>query len=729
MATDKIECQYCSSEIPADSNKCPVCGLVPKAEEGKESIEIKNGEAKDVYDTLSKVDELLDILSTGESEESAEERPITSVTEPIKEPEPVPAEKESPILKPEEVFEETIKSDISKASEPVQETDIEEHPSVETEEQILSVMEKEVSDESVKAEKEVSELEELHEIIREEVKAEAETQAVELRPKEMDEWAKEELKEIGIDEYVGEEALCPVCESIISSFSTKCDKCGAEFADESICATCGAVVPPESIFCEKCGSSFVEEDTVCPRCESVVPASSKNCITCGAEFVINEYRCSSCGTNIEVNDIICIKCGALLKEGVKKKSEIITLPEGAPIIAAAGAPQKIEVKAELTQPQETVVKVEKIELTPTVRKPEKKEIVGIEGYDEKKTKTERINYPFSAIVDQGGMKLALILNVIDPDIGGVLIEGQKGTAKSIAVRGIAELLPPITVIEGCRFSCDPALPDKLCWECREKYIGQDKSLPTKERPIKVVDLPLNATEDRVVGTIDVEKILTEGLKAFEHGILGEANRGILYIDEINLLDDYIVDVLLDAAALGVVTVERESVSVSYPAKFIIVGTMNPEEGALRPQLLDRIALVVKVKGTEQIRDRIEIIRRRDEFNRDPLAFRAKYQPMQELIKEKIIKARRLLPDVSISPEFLEAIAKISLAFGVDGHRADIIMERTAKALAAFEGHIKVEVSDIIRAAELALPHRMRKRPFEEEEFSIEKLRKVIEEVL
>ncbi len=250
-----------------------------------------------------------------------------------------------------------------------------------------------------------------------------------------------------------------------------------------------------------------------------------------------------------------------------------------------------------------------------------------------------------------------------------------------------------------------------------------------KRPIKVVELPLNATEDRVVGTIDIEKILTKGLKAFEPGILAEANRGILYIDEINLLDDYIVDVLLDAAAMGVVTVEREAVSVSYPGKFIIVGSMNPEEGALRPQLLDRIALQVKVKGVEDIAGRMEIVKRREEFNQNPAAFREKYKAQQEELRKKIEKAREMLKDVVITPEQLELIAKISLSFGVDGHRADIIIERTAKALAAWNGRLKVEMEDIIKAAEFALPHRMRKRPFEEEEFSVEKLRRVVEELM
>jgi magnesium chelatase subunit I len=344
-------------------------------------------------------------------------------------------------------------------------------------------------------------------------------------------------------------------------------------------------------------------------------------------------------------------------------------------------------------------------------------------------KVKRTLFPFTAMVGQKMMKHSLILNAIDPLIGGVLIEGQKGTGKSISVRGLSEILPPLDTVESCRFSCNPKEPEKWCWECRERF-GELEDLaqvPVSTRAIRVVDLPLNATEDRVVGTINIEKILTEGLKAFEHGVMAEANRGILYIDEINLLDDYIVDVLLDAAAMGVATVERESVSVSYPARFIIVGSMNPEEGNLRPQLLDRIALTVKIKGIDNVQERIEVMRRQKEFVIDPDAFRATFEADQDVLRAKIEAARTLLKEVKVAPKLLETIAKVSLAFGVDGHRADIIMERTARANAAYDGRTHVEVGDIVQAAELALPHRMRRKPFEEEEFSTERLRRVVEE--
>jgi magnesium chelatase subunit I len=341
----------------------------------------------------------------------------------------------------------------------------------------------------------------------------------------------------------------------------------------------------------------------------------------------------------------------------------------------------------------------------------------------RKTRTERILFPFSAIVGQEVMKRALLLNVINPLIGGVLIEGHRGTAKSVAVRGLIELLPEIEVVEGCRFSCDPAEPAKFCWECREKYA--EGKPPITKRQVRVIDLPLNATEDRVVGTLDIERVMREGLRAFEEGILAEANRGILYIDEINLLDDYVVDVLLDAAAMGVCIVEREGVSVSYPANFILVGSMNPEEGKLRPQLLDRLALLVRVKGLESPEDRIKIVELREEFTRNPHAFRKKYEPMQEELRRKLCRARELLPKVELSEDILEVIADVALAFKVDGHRADIMMQRTAQTNAAFEGRTQVTGDDLIMAGNMVLPHRMRKGPLEEEEFNPEHLRELI----
>ncbi len=354
----------------------------------------------------------------------------------------------------------------------------------------------------------------------------------------------------------------------------------------------------------------------------------------------------------------------------------------------------------------------------------------IKPKDEKEKRTESVVFPFTAIVGQDLMKLVLILNAIDPEIGGVLISGEKGSGKSVSVRGLAEILPPIEVVAGCRFNCDPSLPGKFCFECKEKYAGKSPSeIPRETRPMRIIDLPLNATEDRVVGAIDVQKIISQGLKSFEHGLLAEANRGLLYVDEINLLDDFIVDVLLDAAAMGVCKVERESVSITYPARFIIVGSMNPEEGNLRPQLLDRIALHVKVEGIQTVKERVDIIKLRNEFNRDPQGVRAKFAQQQKELMERIVRARQLLSQISTDDTLLETVAKICLEFDVDGHRADIIISRTARAHAAFMGRTTVERDDIIKAAELALPHRMRKKPFEEEEFSAEKLKQIVDERL
>ncbi len=507
----------------------------------------------------------------------------------------------------------------------------------------------------------------------------------------------------GAAEAIAEEEekfACPFCGTAVSSRDAKCSHCHAEFEDEQYqCGYCGARIEKNARECVSCGGYLGDDESICPVCDQVISSSTQRCPRCGAEFLKNAFSCASCGAQIfEPNLTNCPSCGVVLKEEVT----VTQGPEGTVIINAGdgkgrkGKDEKKDASSEDVEP----------------------------GSDQR---TARVLFPFSAIVAQENMKLALMLNAINPDIGGVLIEGEKGTAKSITVRGLAEILPPITVIKGCRFSCDPAEPEKYCWECRVKYKEKGIEPPVETRPIKVVDLPLNATEDRVVGTIDLEKILTQGLRAFEHGILAEANRGILYIDEINLLDDYVVDVLLDAAAMGVCTVERESVSVSYPAKFIIVGSMNPEEGALRPQLLDRIALQVKIKGVQNVEDRIEIVKRREEFNREPDNFRSKFEPQQEDLKQKIIKARALLPKVSISREILQTIAKVSVAFGVDGHRADIIMERSAKAYCALQGRLTVTLDDVMKAAEYALPHRMRKRPFEEEEFSLDKLKRVIEQ--
>ncbi|RLF46988.1 MAG: magnesium chelatase [Thermoplasmata archaeon] len=332
-------------------------------------------------------------------------------------------------------------------------------------------------------------------------------------------------------------------------------------------------------------------------------------------------------------------------------------------------------------------------------------------------------YPFAAIVNQETMKRALILNIINPEIGGVLIRGEKGSGKSVAVRGLEELLPEIEVFEGCMYNCDPRNPKTWCAECKEK--NKEGSARIVKKKMKIVNLPLNITEDRLVGTIDVERILKEGMKAFEPGLLAYANRNVLYVDEVNLLPDNIVDLLLDAAAMGVVTVEREGVSVSYYSKFILIGSMNPEEGELRPQLIDRFALQAMVKGTMSLEERIEIVKRVDEYSRDKRAFREKFMDETEKIRERIETARRNLPKVRTPDKMMKIIAQIGIDFGVQGHRADIIMDRTARTNAAYEGREETNLDDVILAAELALPHRMRRMPLEEEEFSAEMLRKLV----
>lgn len=301
---------------------------------------------------------------------------------------------------------------------------------------------------------------------------------------------------------------------------------------------------------------------------------------------------------------------------------------------------------------------------------------------------DKILYPFTAIVGQDKMKEALILNIINPSLGGVLIRGEKGTGKSTVVRGIADLM-------------------------------ENK---------KVVNLPVSATEDRVVGTLDIEHAIKTGEKKFEKGILALAHENILYVDEINLLDDSIVDVLLDAAAMGVNIIEREGISYSHPARFILVGTMNPEEGDLRPQLLDRFGLVVDVVGEKDEEQRVEIIKRRLRFEEDREAFVKKYEADEKNLREKIERAKELLKRVVCEDSMYKIVAKIGIALEVDGHRADISIIKTARTIAAFEQREEVLKEDIIRAATLCLPHRMRKNPFEESVLEEDKIKKIIEEM-
>ncbi len=338
-------------------------------------------------------------------------------------------------------------------------------------------------------------------------------------------------------------------------------------------------------------------------------------------------------------------------------------------------------------------------------------------------KAKRVAYPFNGIVGQEVLKRSLILNIVNPNIGGVLIRGDKGTGKSIAVRALTDILPEILIVDGCKFNCHPENPKNYCNDCKKKH--EKGEIRPARTTINIVDLPLNITEDRLVGSIDIEKILAEGVKAFDPGILAEAHRGILYVDEINLLEDNVVDVLLDAAAMGMVTVERESISLNFPSEFILIGSMNPEEGELRPQLLDRLALQAEVKGLEDVDQRVEIITRTKEFAKDPWLFRENYQDEINELKAKIVAARELLPKVTTQDKILTIISQLGIDFNIDGHRGDIIIERTARTNAAFEGRDETNADDVIVAAEMALPHRMRKQPFEEESFSSEMLRKLV----
>jgi magnesium chelatase subunit D len=334
-------------------------------------------------------------------------------------------------------------------------------------------------------------------------------------------------------------------------------------------------------------------------------------------------------------------------------------------------------------------------------------------------------YPFCAIVGQEKMKIALILNVINPKIGGVLLRGEKGTGKSLVVRALAHLLPEVNVVADCPFHCDPARPKEMCDACSAKVANGEK-LSAAKRPVSVVELPIGATEDRLVGTLDIEKAIKTGEKHFEPGLLAEANRNILYIDEVNLLDDHLVDVLLDAAAMGVNFVEREGVSFSHPAQFVLVGTMNPEEGELRPQLLDRFALSVDVKGIPNREARAEIVRRRIAFENNPPSFIASQNNEQEHTRRKIVEASKLLPKVKLSDEMLDLITQICVDFAVDGHRADITMYKAACTIAAFKGRTKVVAEDVKEAAELALPHRRRRQPFEEPKLEQQQLQETIQ---
>ncbi|ETR72615.1 MAG: magnesium chelatase subunit I [Candidatus Magnetoglobus multicellularis str. Araruama] len=336
-------------------------------------------------------------------------------------------------------------------------------------------------------------------------------------------------------------------------------------------------------------------------------------------------------------------------------------------------------------------------------------------------------YPFAAIVGQEKMKLALILNIINPSLSGVLIRGEKGTAKSTAVRALAEILPEIEVVDGCLFQHSPTGKHDICLDCSNHScrdsILKDKDVHIQKRGIKVIELPVGATEDRVVGTMDMEHALKKGEKRIEPGILAAAHRGILYVDEVNLLDDHVVDVLLDSAAMGINTIEREGVSFSHPSKFTLVGTMNPEEGELRPQLLDRFGLCVNIEGINGVDDRVAIMERRSAFDDNPEKFSNKWQEASQELSQLIKKAVELYPEVNITRDLLYEIASYCLDVGVDGHRGDIIIMKTAKTLAAYNGRKEVVKSDIDEAAELALSHRVRRKPLQDIVVDVASMRK------
>lgn len=330
-------------------------------------------------------------------------------------------------------------------------------------------------------------------------------------------------------------------------------------------------------------------------------------------------------------------------------------------------------------------------------------------------------FPFTAVVGQDDLRLALLLNAVSPKVGGVLVRGEKGTAKSTAVRALSALMPTLDVIAGCRFSCDPDSPDPACPD------GPHEPGAFETRPARMVELPVGASEDRLVGALDIERALAEGVKAFEPGLLADAHRGILYVDEVNLLHDHLVDLLLDAAAMGASYVEREGVSVRHAARFLLVGTMNPEEGELRPQLLDRFGLTVEVAASREPDQRVEVVRRRLAYDDDPDGFAARWAQEESAVRGRIVAARRLLPSVRLGDGALRQIAATCAAFEVDGMRADIVMARTAVALAAWAGRTDVLAEDVRQAALLALPHRRRRNPFDAPGLDEDKLDETLEE--
>jgi magnesium chelatase subunit I len=335
-----------------------------------------------------------------------------------------------------------------------------------------------------------------------------------------------------------------------------------------------------------------------------------------------------------------------------------------------------------------------------------------------------LQFPFSAIVGQDEMKLAILCAAVDPRIGGVLVLGDRGTGKSTAVRALAALLPKMRAVVGCRYGCDPAPGSASCEECAVlKAAGKAKS---KWVPVPVVDLPLGATEDRVVGALDLEKALTSGIKAFEPGLLARAHRGFLYIDEVNLLEDHLVDLLIDVAASGENVVEREGLSVRHPARFVLVGSGNPEEGELRPQLLDRFGLAVEVRTPQDLAARVDVVRRRDDFERDPESFIHHWHKEDDKLRKKLVAARERVADVQAPDTALTRAAQLCMALGTDGLRGELTLIRAARALAALEGDAEVTDKHLRRIAKPALRHRLRRDPLDDTDASARVERAVVE---
>jgi magnesium chelatase subunit I len=334
-----------------------------------------------------------------------------------------------------------------------------------------------------------------------------------------------------------------------------------------------------------------------------------------------------------------------------------------------------------------------------------------------------LNFPFSAIVGQDEMKLAILCTAVDPRIGGVLVFGDRGTGKSTAVRALAALLPKMRAVLGCRYACDPADASSSCEDCATLKAGKPK---TKLVPVPVVDLPLGATEDRVVGALDLERALSAGIKAFEPGLLARAHRGFLYIDEVNLLEDHLVDLLIDVAASGENVVEREGLSVRHPARFVLVGSGNPEEGELRPQLLDRFGLAVEVRTPQDLASRVEVVRRRDAFENDPAAFIERWHKEDDKLRKKLVAARERVLDVKVPDAALERAAQLCMGLGTDGLRGELTLVRAARALAALDGDGAVADTHLRRIAKPALRHRLRRDPLDETDASARVERMVTE---